>query len=78
MWQAQKKVLERENRRKDDYPVVIVLGDAVKNCITVIFSKMGRYQNDEMIAGCLCRLFMWQGKLKQKECYIWCTPRDEP
>ena len=34
MWQAQKKVLERENRRKDDYPVVIVLGDSEElyNC----------------------------------------------
>ena len=58
MWQAQKKEMERKNRRKDDYPVMIVLGDAVNNCITVIFSKMGRYQHDEMIAGCLCRLFM--------------------
>lgn len=46
MWQAQKKIMEREERRKNDFPVGIILGHMMKNCMTVIVLKrqMGRYR----------------------------------
>lgn len=36
MWQAQKKIMEREERRKNWFPVRLVLGHMMKNHMTVI------------------------------------------